>query len=254
MTFRKTFQVASDSQKSPHNDISGIFGQLILIPKNLPKTTDCRKKYIGQNLHKMTFKKTFQVASDSPKSPQNDISGIFGRLILILKNLPKMTFRRHFRSLLIPQIDIFADAIISPNRQLFFWSIFPKKKKTITRTDPVTRSKTTRLNNFFMRKISHCKKKKLPFHDIMTLVFGQSLYRSIRLEIASFFFLQVLLKLMPVTNMIQAHAETQENSPGQQKIVRAHEFIFFSKKKTKICCIQHTCGVLPFLWVGSTPI
>ena len=123
-----------------------------------------------------------------------------------------------------------------------------------TRHDPVTRSKTTRLNNFFMRKISHCKKKKLPFYDIMTLVFGQSLYRSIRLEIASFFFLQVLLKLMPVTNMIQAHAETQENSPGQQKIVRAHEFIFFSKKKTQICCIQHTCGVLPFLWVGSTPI
>ena len=71
-----------------------------------------------------------------------------------------------------------------------------------TRPDPVTRSKTTRLNNFFMRKISHCKKKKLPFYDIMTLVFGQSLYRSMRLEITSFFFLQVLLKLMPVTNMI----------------------------------------------------
>ena len=45
--------------KSLQNDISGIFGQLILIPKNLSKTTDCRKKYIGQNLHKMTFRKTF---------------------------------------------------------------------------------------------------------------------------------------------------------------------------------------------------
>jgi len=45
--------------KSLQNDISGIFGQLILIPKNLPKTTDCKKAYIGHNLHKMTFKKTF---------------------------------------------------------------------------------------------------------------------------------------------------------------------------------------------------
>ena len=41
--------------KSLQNDISGIFGQLILIPKNLPKTTDCREKYIGKNLPKMTF-------------------------------------------------------------------------------------------------------------------------------------------------------------------------------------------------------
>ena len=70
----------------------------LLITKNLPNTTNCRKKYIGQNLPKMTFQ-VFSVASGSQKSPQ---------------------------------IDIFADAIISPNRQLFFWSIFPKKKKTIT--------------------------------------------------------------------------------------------------------------------------
>ena len=103
-----TFQVTCDSQKSPHNDISGIFGQLILIPKNLPKTTDCRKKYIGQNLHKMTFQKDILGPSDSQKFPQNDISSILGRSILIPKttdsrkkyigqNIPKMTFRKTFQ-------------------------------------------------------------------------------------------------------------------------------------------------------------
>ena len=132
----------------------------LLIPKSLPKTTNCRKKYIGQNLPKLTLIKTFQVDSDPKNLPKTTDC----RKKYIGQNLHKMSFRKTFQvasdSQKSPQIDIFVDAIISPNRQLFFWSIFPKKKKTITRTDPVTRSKTTWLNNFFMRKISHCKKKK----------------------------------------------------------------------------------------------